>query len=73
MSLIQGGFLSASAYSWPWHPVRDGQARQHTWQRMVRTPMERDFSWDTAARHYLKLYDELTPGFEAGDPPGALA
>jgi starch synthase len=45
-------------------------ARQHTWQRMVRTALDRDFSWDTAARQYLKLYDELVLGFEADDPPG---
>jgi starch synthase len=37
-------------------------ARRDSWQRMQRTAMGRDFSWHTAARHYLALYDELVPG-----------
>ena len=30
-------------------------ASRNTWQRMQRTAMQRDFSWQTAARHYLEL------------------
>ncbi len=31
------------------------------WRRMVRRAMTRNFSWDTAARRYLRLYEELRP------------
>ena len=41
-------------------------ASRDTWQRMQRTAMRRDFSWRTAARHYLALYDELLPGIGFG-------
>jgi starch synthase len=58
-----GGLLAGLDRACAWF------ASRHTWHRMVRTAMERDFSWDTAARHYLKLYDEMVPGFEADDPP----
>ena len=29
------------------------------WDKMVVAAMEKDFSWNTAARTYEKLYDEL--------------
>jgi starch synthase len=41
-------------------------ASRETWQRMQRTAMRRDFSWHTAAQHYLALYDELVPGIGFG-------
>jgi starch synthase len=41
-------------------------ANRDTWQRMQRTAMGRDFSWHTAAQHYLALYDELVPGIGFG-------
>ena len=31
------------------------------WHRMVRRAMTRNFSWDAAARQYLRLYEELRP------------
>ena len=52
---------------------------------MQRTAMGRDFSWHTAARHYMALYDELMPGVGFGSvaegrdaasryaPPGSAA
>jgi starch synthase len=36
-------------------------AERALWQRMVRQAMTRDFSWATAARHYLALYRALQP------------
>ncbi len=36
-------------------------ASTNTWQQIQRTAMRRDFSWHTAARRYLALYDELVP------------
>jgi starch synthase len=41
-------------------------ARRETWQTIQRTAMERDFSWQTAARHYLAVYEALVPdiGFD---------
>jgi glycogen synthase len=33
---------------------------------MQRTAMRRDFSWHTAARSYLALYDELVPDIGFG-------
>jgi starch synthase len=42
-------------------------ASQHAWQRMQRTAMQRDFSWDMAARRYLELYCALMPSFGFDD------
>jgi starch synthase len=46
----------------------DRFANQHAWQRMQRTAMQRDFSWDTAARRYVELYRELLPGLGFDEP-----
>jgi glycogen synthase len=43
-------------------------ASRHTWQRMQHAAMERDFSWPTAGRQYLKIYDEPVPEFDADTP-----
>jgi starch synthase len=48
-------------------------AHRDAWQRMQRTAMQRDFSWQTAARHYLALYDELVPGIGFGAMTAARA
>jgi starch synthase len=40
-----------------------------TWRRMQNAAMQRDFSWDRAARSYLDLYAELVPDFRLDDPP----
>ena len=36
-------------------------ADRPAWRRMMRQAMTRDFSWDAAARLYLRLYREQTP------------
>ncbi len=43
----------------------DWFASQHGWQRMQRTAMERDSSWDAAAIRYLDLYYDLLADFES--------
>jgi starch synthase len=43
-------------------------ASREAWRRMQRTAMRRDFSWQTSARHYLALYDEVMPGVGFGAP-----
>jgi starch synthase len=43
-------------------------AHPDTWHRMQRTAMARDFSWETAARRYLELYEDLVHGFDVADP-----
>jgi starch synthase len=51
--------FDAPAMSWALNTALDWYARPALWQRLVQNAMRCDFSWETQANEYLKLFAEL--------------